>query len=375
MMRWILLLVAVIFAALGLLTVFRIPDWLDWRLTIIVGSFGYAVAVIPLAAALLAWFLPGSRDPVSTATRYIGALGFVLLFQPCVQAWFIGHDLPGTLEGRFRRVGARGEPFTFSGLFRKWPERVPKRTWTYSGSQQLDFYPAKGHSRAACVIVIHGGGWDSGERGQIPQFNYWLVRNGYAVADISYRLAPEAIWPAQRDDVAAAVGFIKAHAMSWGVDATKLVLFGRSAGGQIAEACGYTFHDPAIRGVIALYAPSDMRFAWTLGRPDDALNSPRLLRRFLGGTPMTAGPAYDSSSALSLVDSHSPPTLLVHGTIDTLVWQRHSVRLAARLSESGIPNLLVSLPWATHALEFNLSSPSGQLTTYAVGWFLAAECR
>jgi acetyl esterase/lipase len=73
--------------------------------------------------------------------------------------------------------------------------------------------------------------------------------------------------------------------------------------------------------------------------------------------------------------SSSPPTLLVHGTIDTLVWHRQSERLAARLSDAGAPNLLVSLPWATHALEYNLSSPSGQLTTYALGWFLAAVCR
>jgi len=76
-----------------------------------------------------------------------------------------------------------------------------------------------------------------------------------------------------------------------------------------------------------------------------------------------------------MVSPKSPPTLLIHGTIDTLVWQRQSVRLAAKLSEAGVPNLLVSMPWATHALEFNLSGPSGQLTTYSVGRFLQAVCR
>ena len=63
------------------------------------------------------------------------------------------------------------------------------------------------------------------------------------------------------------------------------------------------------------------------------------------------------------------------GGIDTLVWHRQSERLAARLSEEGVPNLLVSIPWATHALEFNPSGPSGQLVTYSVGWFLGAVCR
>jgi acetyl esterase/lipase len=374
-MRWTLLFLAVAFAALGLLTVFKIPDWLDWRLTVIACSFGYALAVIPLAAALLAWFQPAGRGGMAIATSAVGLLGFVLLFQPCVQAWLIGRDLPEKLERSFGPGSPKGSPFSFTDLFHRWPSPAPRSTWTYSGSQQLDFYPAMGRSPAPCVIVIHGGGWDSGDRRQLPHFNYGLVRQGYAVADISYRLAPGTTWPAQRDDVAAAIAFVKAHASAWGVDGSRLVLLGRSAGGQIAEACGYGLHDPAVRGVVALYAPSDMRLAWTLGRPDDALNSPRLLRNFLGGTPETAGPAYDSSSGLSLVTPHSPPTLLVHGTIDTLVWHRHSVRLAARLREAGVPNLLVSMPWATHGLELNESSPSGQLTTYSVEWFLAAACR
>jgi len=107
----------------------------------------------------------------------------------------------------------------------------------------------------------------------------------------------------------------------------------------------------------------------------DAINSPRLLRHFLGGTPETAGPAYDSASALFLVGPGSPPTLMVHGTLDTLVWHLHSVRLAARLTESGVPNLLVSMPWASHALELNPNSPSGQLTAYSVEWFVSATCQ
>jgi acetyl esterase/lipase len=375
MMRWTLLAVAVFFAGLGLLTVFRIPDWVNWKFTVVACSFGYLVAVIPLIAALLAWFLPGNRGGPSIWTAIVGVLGFLLLEQPCAQAWLIARDLPAKLAERFGPASPKEAPFTFSGLFRLWPEAAPMTTWTYSDSLKLDFYPAMRRVKAPCVIVIHGGGWDSGDRGQIPQFTFWLARRGYAVADISYRLAPDAIWPAQRDDVAAAVAFVKAHAGKWDIDASRLVLLGRSAGGQIAEACGYALHDRAIRGVVALYAPSDMRFAWTLGRPDDALNSPRLLRRFLGGTPETAGPAYDSSSALSLVTPESPPTLMVHGTIDTLVWHRHSIRLAARLAESGVPSFLVSLPWASHALDYNLSSPSGQLTTYSVEWFLEASCR
>jgi dipeptidyl aminopeptidase/acylaminoacyl peptidase len=130
-----------------------------------------------------------------------------------------------------------------------------------------------------------------------------------------------------------------------------------------------------VRGVVALYAPADMNFAYAFSREDDVIKSPDLMRKFLGGTPETARAAYDSASAILLVGPGTPPTLLVHGVIDTLVWHRQSERLSARLSEAGVPNLLVSLPWASHALEFNLSGPSGQLTRYSVEWFLQRECR
>lgn len=375
MTGWILLAVGAAASALGLLTVFRSPEWVDWRVAVFVDQFGYVVAVVPLATALLAAFLPGCRGAPAVAACAAGIAGFTLLFQPCVQAWVIGRGLPRQLEAQFGPAEIPRPAFSFPALFRGPPKPVPRTPWTYSGSLQLDFYGAIGRSHAPCLIVIHGGGWDDGDRNQIPQFNEWLAHSGYAVAAISYRLAPGATWPAQRDDVAAAIAFVKARAGDWGVDPSRLVVMGRSAGGQIAEASAYALHDPAVRGVIALYAPADMNFAYAFSREDDVIKSPSLLRKFLGGTPEAARAAYDSASGILLVGPGTPPTLMVHGEIDTLVWNRQSERLSARLTEAGVPNLLVSLPWATHALEYNLSGPSGQLTRYAVEWFLSRVCR
>jgi acetyl esterase/lipase len=375
MTAWILLAVGVVASALGLLTVFKAPEWISWRLVVLVGQYCHVAAVVPLASGLLAFLLPGCRGSAAAAACAAGAVGFALLFHPCIQAWVIGRGLPARLERQFGRTGIAGPAFSFAGLFRARPRVAPRTTWTFSGPLKLDFFPAIGRSHAPCVIVIHGGGWDNGDRDQIPQFNNWLARSGYAVAAVSYRLAPGATWPAQRDDVREAIAFVKARASEWGVDPSRLVVLGRSAGGQIAEASAYADRDPAIRGVVALYAPADMKFAYKFSREDDVIRSPSLMRKFLGGTPEQAGEAYDSASGILLVGPGTPPTLQIHGTIDTLVWHRQSERLAARLSEAGVPNLLVSMPWATHALEFNLSGPSGQLSLYAISWFIAGVCR
>jgi acetyl esterase/lipase len=239
----------------------------------------------------------------------------------------------------------------------------------------LDFYrPVGRDGPVPCVVVIHGGGWDGGDKTQLPDLNYWLAERGYAVAAISYRLAPAHPWPAQREDTLAAIAYLKRHAADLGIDPSRLVLCGRSAGGQIAAAVGYTAGDPAIRGVIALYAPHDMRFVWSISRDDDALNSLKLMTQFLGGPPTPeSADVYDSASAqVNVRNGRTPPTLLIHGAIDTLVWHRHSERLAARLEEAQVPHGFVSLPWAVHALDYNLNGPSGQLTTFAVETFLAA---
>ncbi len=115
-----------------------------------------------------------------------------------------------------------------------------------------------------------------------------------------------------------------------------------------------------------------MHYAYEYGRSDDILNSLQLLKQYLGGVPTEARANYDSASGILLAQGSSPPTLLIHGQRDELVWFRQSERLAARLDSLGTPHLLVRLPWATHAFDFNFNGPSGQISTYAVETFLRA---
>lgn len=376
MLRLILLILSLAFFALGLLTVVRSPDWSPWRLALLAGEFGHWLALGAVTVVVTAWGLRAAGGAMTVSTLLLGSGATLLLLKPVWQA----REVAGWVRPDLDRIGApelSRAPFSVGGLFARHAEKAEVETMRFSGELALDFYRAvrPKDSPAPCVVMVHGGGWDSGARDQLPGLNHWLATQGYAVAAISYRLAPQFTWPAPRDDTLAAIAFLKANAGRLGLDATRFVLAGRSAGGQIAEVVAYSAHDPAIRGLVGLYAPSDLNFAYKYARDDDVLKSPGLIRRFLGGPPTVAQAAFDDASALRHVSADSPPTLLLHGEIDTLVWHRHSVRLEAALERVGVPCVFVSLPWATHAFEFNLAGPGGQLTTYALERFLAKVTR
>lgn len=383
-MKWFLWIGLVGVAASSLLAWLRAPDevWV-WKLAIVVGEFGHALVWLPLLLGMVACrTLTGCARGAAVLLSVVAIVG---LLRPVVTAWWISRALPADLTEAFGQAAAEPrEIVAFSRLYR-WPQSGAGRVTTAIFAQRdgqdlkLDFYapamtknPAR---RPGCIVVIHGGGWDGGDRTQLAAWNAHWAERGYAVASISYRLAPGAIWPAQRDDGLAALAWLKAHADELGFDGNRLVLLGRSAGGQLATALGYGARDPAIRGVIALYAPHDMPFAWSVSREDDALNSIKLFRQYFGGAPDTAErrAAYAAASGQLLARADSPPTLLIHGVPDTLAWERHSARLATRLTELRVPHYYLRLPWATHGFDFNLDGPGGQLADYAIERFLSAR--
>ena len=102
------------------------------------------------------------------------------------------------------------------------------------------------HDPIPAVIVVHGGGWQGGGSMDFTALNAYLASRDYVVAAINYRSAPRAHFPAQRDDVYAAMAYLKTHAMELGVDPSRLVLLGRGEGGQLALLAVYTSGEPSI---------------------------------------------------------------------------------------------------------------------------------
>lgn len=342
-----------------------------WKVTLGITEYGHRLALVVLLGAFIAGW---RRRRVAAGFALMAS---VVLLLPLMQAIRSARDLPHEIATAFQLDEPLQKPaLDFSDLwFGSALEPVALRRLVYASAggeeRGVIFFESQTRRPAPCLVLIHSGGWDSGSAEEFPEWNHHWARQGYAVAAIEYRLAPRWKWPAQREDVAAALAFLKTNASSLGIDPSRFVLIGRSAGGQIATAAAASLHDASIRGCISLYAPADMPFAWKYADPADVLDSPRLLRQYLGGSAEEQRAVYRDASATLMADATCPPMLLVHGTRDTLVWHRQSERLAARLSEVGVSHFFLSLPWATHALDYPFHGPGAQLTRYAADVFLA----
>lgn len=380
-LRWMLLFDACITVAFSLLTEIPVPVW-NWPhcvLGMVVPEIGLFLAALPIVFATSAWWLRKQHPWITGLTIALCAFALVLFLKPVTQAQRVARALPGELTSAFGPATPSRKAFSIVTAFKPAPTAVATETFNYTRDLLLDFYRPCGRHHAPCIINIHGGSWVSGNRkndGTQRWLNDHLAQLGYAVAFMDYRLAPASKWPAQREDVRAAIAYLKSHAAELDIDATRLVLLGRSAGGQMALVAGYSSNDPSIRGIISFYAPSDFRLTWEGATHPENLDHRPNLELFLGGTPDTATDAYDSASAAILAHPGAPPTLLLHGRLDINVFHREADRLAQKLQAAKVPHAVVTLPWAAHAFDLvNFNSPGAQVSTCAVEWFIEATTK
>ena len=111
-----------------------------------------------------------------------------------------------------------------------------------SESDYLNLYVPDGVDAPPLIVAIHGGGFVTNdcESRQAQLFYQYFRDHGYAVATVNYRLAGEAVFPAAVQDVKCAIRFLKANAETYGYDASKVTVWGESAGGYLAVMAGAT---------------------------------------------------------------------------------------------------------------------------------------
>ena len=378
-------------AAAGLVAVLPHPTAGLWKASIVLSEGGYWLALLawPLVIDLPVWRGRGEGRSAARILAAAAALaGIVLLLSPVAQAYVVGRTLPDLLQTRFGTpVPAplaeppRSAPVSLPALLtgiRTGEVIVDEHVYAVreAGDLRLDLYrPAYAEGALPVVVMIHGGGWTSGDKRDFSPLNDYLASRGYVVAAISYRLVPEARFPAAQEDVAEAIRYLGSLAETHNLDLERIALVGRSAGGQIALLAGYAAGNPAIRGVVSFYAPTALRWGYANPAKPGVIDSSGVLDVYLGGPPATYGPQYDAAEPARFVSAATPPTLFIQGLRDEHVSPFHAEFVSARLLEAGVPHALVRLPWATHACDYLFRGPCGQVSTFAVEWFLDAVLR
>src|SRR5690606_19950168 len=197
-------------------------------------------------------------------------------------------DLPGISVPRTRPAVLRILlPLLFSradGRRRRNRHSGPNR------AQRLDVYlPRNRPTGAPILLYLHGGGFQGGSKvlGGLPLL-YRMASRGWVCASANYRL--RTAYGNSLTDARQALDWLREHAEEFGADPSRIVLAGGSAGAHLATTIALT--DPEISGAIGLYG-----YYGPAGRPEP-------------GAP---------TSPHDCLSPDAPPTMLVHGALDTLV--------------------------------------------------------
>jgi len=246
-------------------------------------------------------------------------------------------------------------------------------------SEKADIYHPKKIApgqRLPSVIMIHGGGFNDGDKGRPREFNIGtnLAVNGYLVMSINYKLTRglnRATWPQPLHDAVTAVRWLRKNADSLRIDPDRIGVIGCSAGGNLAAFLAllrsgedlvpsepYGEFSPSVSCAIDFYGPLDL-----LSYHD---------MKMFGKTREEAPELYREASPVLYAHRDAAPMLIVHGTADRTVALSQSEMMAAALQRVGANYQLVIIPDAPHT--FDLQPKQRDLRPLVLG-FLDAHLK
>ena len=201
------------------------------------------------------------------------------------------------------------------------------------------------------ILFVHGGGWRLGSKAvfcpNISEKDSFarIVDAGFAVVSVDYRLSGEAHFPAQVDDVRAALAWVRESGDDYGLDPSRILLWGESAGATLAALVAL---EPGsdVLGVIDWYGPSNLKTMAERGTPEEAASSREA--EWLGASALDEPDLARRGSPVFHVWHGAPPFHIEHGVADQFVPVTQSEELVAALVEEGVRVEFIPVPGANH---------------------------
>ncbi len=214
------------------------------------------------------------------------------------------------------------------------------------------------------VVIVHGGGWLSGDKWTTTTYAEEFADRGYVVMNINYRLAPTHRFPKQVDDVRQALLWLKSHAKEFRIDMRRLGMAGYSAGGHLIALVSLPA-DETIESRVATssWKADDVRWkqmpkiaAVCIGGPPCDFRSipedSRMLAYFLGGSRKELPDVYRLASPVVHVSPKDPPMRIIHGETDMLVPIVNSKALNRAMKTAGVSCDLKVIAGHGHMMTF-----------------------
>jgi acetyl esterase/lipase len=224
----------------------------------------------------------------------------------------------------------------------------------------LDLYTPKTAEPAPLIVWVHGGAWRRGSRENVPVQQF--AKEGWAIASVSYRLSPVAKFPAQVHDIKAAIRHLRANAQTLGIDATKIVITGESAGAHLAALVGVTnghaelegsvgSHPEAsssVQAIVSFFGMSNFMTILQQSTPHGLKVRTEALDLFIGGQPEAVPEVAKLASPVTHVSVGDPPLLLLHGDQDPQAPINQSHELHGAYKAAGLPVEFIVVHGAPH---------------------------
>ena len=119
-----------------------------------------------------------------------------------------------------------------------------------SDDQTLDIFIPEGSGPFPAVLLIHGGGFKTGDKKAQYDLAKQLVSKDYVAVCVNYRLSGEATFPAAVHDIKAAIRFIRANAKNYAINPKKIGTWGASAGGYLSAMMGTSAGNSSLDGTV-----------------------------------------------------------------------------------------------------------------------------
>lgn len=187
-------------------------------------------------------------------------------------------------------------------------------------SLHLDAFLNRARKRNPAVIMIHGGGWRSGNKNQMQVLAKEIASKGYSCFAIEYRLSLEAKYPEGIYDVKNAIKFIKDNAGKFNVDPNKIAVLGCSSGGQMAALIGTTnensaFDDAQNKSKASSKVNAIINIDGVLAFKHPESSEGDMAAFWLSGTSKENPENWRNASALTHTNKNTPPTLFINSSI------------------------------------------------------------